>query len=70
MVKTYRSSDWSTYVTDYSKPHEELEPLDHETAVVDEALEVLREAGVLPHTDYDHGKMLAHREAVRRRSYP
>jgi predicted O-methyltransferase YrrM len=65
VVKTYRSSDWSTYVTDYGKPHEEVEDLDHEIAVVDEALDMLREAGILPHSDYDHAKMLAHREAVR-----
>jgi len=65
VFKTYRSSDWSTYVTDYSKPHEELESVDHEIGVVDEALAVLREVGILPHTDYDHARMLAHREAVR-----
>jgi len=32
---------------------------------VDGALNVLYEVGILPRTDYDHAKMLAHRQAVR-----
>lgn len=46
-------------------PHRELEPLEQEIAVVDQALESLRRAGILPHIRYDHAKMLAHRRAVR-----
>jgi len=49
---------------DYAHPHGVLEPLEREIAVVDEALAVLVDEGVLPHTRYDHGKMLAHRRAV------
>lgn len=49
---------------DYGDPHRLLEPLEEEIAVVDEALGVLHEAGVVPHTSYDHEKLLAHREAV------
>jgi len=49
---------------DYHNPHRELEPLDQEISVVDEALAALKEAEVLPHTDYDHDRMLAHRHAV------
>jgi predicted O-methyltransferase YrrM len=49
---------------DYSRPHLVLEPLEVEIAVVDEALKVLAEAGILPHTRYDQEKMLAHRAAV------
>lgn len=64
MVRTYRSEDWNTYRMDYSNPHRVLEPLEKETAVVEAALQVLREAKVLPHTDYDHAKLLAHRQAV------
>ena len=64
-AKTYRSDDWDRYRMDYSSPHRELEPLEREIAVVGEALEALRAAGVLPHTDYDHAGMLAHRAAVR-----
>lgn len=50
---------------DFRDPHRTLEPIESEIAVVDEALAVLHEAGVLPHTTYDHAKMLAHRAAVR-----
>jgi len=49
----------------YNEPHRVLEPLSKEIAVVDAALNVLHEAGVLPHTQYDQEKMLAHRQAVR-----
>ena len=64
MVRTYRSSDWDGYRMDYSRPHLPLEPLEREIAVVDEALRALCDAGILPHTDYDREKMLAHRRAV------
>lgn len=51
---------------DYHRdPHKVLEPIETEIAVVGEALAVLREEGILPHTDYDLGKILAHRKAVR-----
>jgi len=49
----------------YGDPHRALEPLEKEIAVVDGALDVLHEAGILPHTSYDHAKMLAFRQAVR-----
>jgi len=49
---------------DYSKPHLALEPIEDEIAAVDAALNALHEAGILPHTTYDHDKMLAHRRAV------
>ncbi len=65
MALTYRSDDWNDYRMDYHDPHRALEPLTSEIAVVDGALGVLQEAGVLPHTRYDHAKMLAHRQAVR-----
>ncbi|MGB2822243.1 MAG: class I SAM-dependent methyltransferase [Phycisphaerae bacterium] len=65
MPETYRSDDWDAYRMDYGKPHRELEPPEREIAVVDEALEVLRGAGVLDHTEYDRARMLAHRRAVR-----
>jgi len=60
----YQSDDWQDYRMDYGNPHRALEALTKEIAVVDEALKSLQEAGVLPHTHYDHAKMLAHREAV------
>jgi predicted O-methyltransferase YrrM len=65
VVRAYRHETWDTYRMDTHDPHRVLEPLEDEIEVVKEALDVLCEAGVLPHTEYDHGKMLAHREAVR-----
>ena len=64
MIRTYRSADWNEYRMEYANPHRELEPLAREIAVVNEALQVLKDAGVLPDTRYDHAKMLAHRRAV------
>lgn len=65
MPHTYRSPDWDKYRMKLDDPHVELEPLEREIAVVDEALGVLRAAGMLPDGQYDHAKMLAHRRAVR-----
>ena len=65
MAETYRSEDWDRYRMAYGEPHEPLEPFEREIEVVDAALETLRAAGVLPNTDYDREKMLAHRGAVR-----
>ena len=64
MAREYRSNDFSEYRMDYHDPHRQLEPLQREIAVVDEALAALEDAGVLAHTQYDHEKMLAHRRAV------
>jgi predicted O-methyltransferase YrrM len=60
----FRVPDWAQYKMTYTDPHRELESLEEETAVVDQALEALREAGVLPHTQYDRKRFLAHRKAV------
>lgn len=49
---------------DYANPHRQIEPLEKEIAVVDEALAELSDAGILPHRDYDHDHFLAHRRAV------
>ena len=65
MTRTYQTDDWAQYRMDYGRPHEVLEPIEKEIAVVDGALAALREAGVIPHTRYDRAKMLAHRGAVR-----
>ncbi len=64
MVAEYRAEDWHSYRMDYRRPHEPLEPLENEVRVVDEALSVLKNAGILPHTRYDHQKFLAFRQAV------
>jgi predicted O-methyltransferase YrrM len=64
MIQTYRSDDWNNYRMKFNEPHLVLEPLEKEIAVVDGALNMLHEAGVVSHTNYDHAKMLAHRQAV------
>ncbi len=64
MARTYYSDDWDRYKMVYNEPHRVLEPLENEIAIVDAALDVLHEDGILPHTKYDHIKMMAHREAV------
>jgi predicted O-methyltransferase YrrM len=64
VTREYRSDDCHEYQMDYSNPHKELEPLENEIAIVDDALAVLRDAGIIPHTRYDGDKLLAHRRAV------
>lgn len=64
MATTYRATDWDRYKMEYREPHRELEPLAAEIAIVEEALQALQTAGILPHTRYDAAKMLAHRQAV------
>jgi len=65
MSTTYQTSDWETYRMDVRQPHETLEPLEQEIEVVDGALRALVDAGIIPHTEYDQDRFLAHRQAVR-----
>jgi len=66
LARTYRHETWDAYRMDYHRdPHKVLEPIETEIAVVGEALNALLDDGILPHTDYDMEKMLAHRRAVR-----
>jgi predicted O-methyltransferase YrrM len=64
MPRTYRTEDWDSYRMSYADPHRPLESEEQEVEVVDGALRELVDAGALPHSDYDHGKFLAHRAAV------
>jgi len=64
MVLEYRSPDWDRYVMNYREPFKQLEPLEQEIKIVDEALETLKRAGILPHINYDREKFLAHRQEV------
>ncbi|MHB8993823.1 MAG: O-methyltransferase [Armatimonadota bacterium] len=64
MALEYRVADWDTYKMDVRNPHAALEPLESEIAVVDECLEFLQQVGVIPHTEYDHQRLLEHRRAV------
>jgi predicted O-methyltransferase YrrM len=61
--QVFRSDDWQRYRMDWHHPHRQLEPPAKEIAIVDDALAVLRQAG-LPDVPYDREKMLAHRAAV------
>ena len=65
MPLEYRAPDWDQYRMDYHQPFLELEPLEQEIRIVDEALAAARDAGALPHIRYDRAKMLALRQAVR-----
>jgi len=65
VIRTFRTEDCNDYRMNYRDPHRVLEPPAKEIAAVDEALSALCEAGVLPHPEYDHAKMAAHRQAVR-----
>ena len=60
-----RSPDADQYQMVYREPHRELEPLQREIEVVEQALTALCAAGILSHTRYDHAKFTAHREAIR-----
>ena len=65
VIKTFCSNDLDSYRMDYREPHRELEAPEKEITLVDQALAVLQQAGVLPNTSYEHEKLLAHRAAVR-----
>jgi predicted O-methyltransferase YrrM len=61
---TYEAPDGRTHAMVFSDPHRQLEPLEREIAVVDAGLAALHTGGILPHTRYDHARMLAHRAAM------
>jgi len=64
MARIYQSDDWKDYRMVMQDPHKSLEPLENEIKIVDEALEMLREEGIIPHINYDNDKLLAHRKAL------
>jgi len=61
---TYEVLDWRSYQMNWHDPHRQIEPLEQEIAAVDPGLALLAQAGILPHANYDHDKLLAHRAAV------
>lgn len=67
MARVYQATDWQQYRMEMRDPHRELEPPEREIEIVDQALAVLVDAGVLPHARYDHQRFLAHRQAVMKR---
>lgn len=64
MIATHCAPDWDTLRMDFANPHRELEPQENEIAIVDETLNILKDAGILPHTRYDLERFSAHRRAV------
>jgi len=64
MSGQYVADGWQDYRMAYAEPHRTLEPIEREIAIVDGALETLVAAGIIPHVEYDHEKLLAHRAAV------
>ena len=48
MSQEYRSDDWNEYRMSFKDPHQILEPLEKEIAVVDGALNLLQERSYLP----------------------
>ena len=67
MALAYKAEGWQRYKMSWHDPHRQLEPLDREIEVVDQALQTLVRANVLPHARYDRQKMMAHRSAVQER---
>jgi predicted O-methyltransferase YrrM len=67
MAFAFQADGWRDYQMSWHNPHRQLEPLEREIQLIDEALETLVQAGVLPQAQYDSDKMLAHRAAVRDR---
>ena len=67
MAHEFQVAGWQRHVMNWYDPHQSLEPLDVEIEVIDRALDTLVQTGVLPHTQYDGDKMLAHRVGVRER---
>jgi len=65
MVAEFIADGRQQYIMNGRKPFEELEPLEHETAIVDQALGELVRAGMLPGAGYDRELMLAHRSSIR-----
>ena len=64
MATEFRAADWSEYRMQYDRPHEAVEPLDSEIAVVHAGLDALVADGMLPDRVYDASRLLAHRSAV------
>lgn len=67
MARTYQAADYQTYKMVYKEPHQRIEAMAQEIAVVDEALQMLVDEGILPHRRYDQDAFLLFRDAVAKR---
>lgn len=64
MILTYFRQDWDRFPMDVRDPFKQLEPPANERAVVQTALDLLREFEILPHAVYDLDKFDAHRQSL------
>jgi predicted O-methyltransferase YrrM len=64
LARVFEAPDWREYKMEWRDPHVELEPLEKEVELVDQALALLVAEGMLPHGRYDHELFLKHRRAV------
>jgi predicted O-methyltransferase YrrM len=64
MAATFQPADYGVYKMVYHEPHKAFEPMEREIAVVDAALQMLIDQGILPHKKYDETRFLAFRKAV------
>lgn len=64
-MSEFRTDDWEDYTMETRDPFAALEPVEAEIAVVDEALEALKDAGIIETAGYDHTAFAAHRQSVR-----
>lgn len=64
MAHEYAAPGWDNYRFDTRNAYAPIEPLADEIAAVEAGLIALREDGVIPHINYDHDKLLAHRQFV------
>ena len=67
MTTEFVAADWQKHAFKWDEPYPCYETPEREIAVVDQALEALVQAGILPHTKYDRERFAAHRDAVRER---
>lgn len=66
MESAFEAKDWRSYVVNTDDPHRALESQAQEARVINQALRALVAARILPHATYDHQRMQAHRDAVRK----
>ncbi len=66
MESTFEAKDWRSYLVSTDDPHRTIESQAQEARVISQALRALVAAHILPHATYDHQRMQAHRDAVRR----
>jgi predicted O-methyltransferase YrrM len=67
MNRVYQAPDWADYRMSYQDPHAEVEPLEQEISVVNDCLNTLVEAGIIPAIEYDQFRFTEFRRTVAER---